>query len=176
MFCLGVVICVAGICRLWYTSVYLRSYDALCPSHLGHILYGCTDDVSGNGATLYAIVAIETSIGIICGCLPGCKPLMTKMFPHFFESTQSATRPSQKKASRMDGQSFPFQSLSGGIIKEEDYRVEYGDRGSRPYDKTTLVTADSSKRRDGDAISADSQAWIMMQDNPNGATGSRADV
>lgn len=30
MFSLGIVICIAGVCRLWYTSVYVKSYDILC--------------------------------------------------------------------------------------------------------------------------------------------------
>ena len=30
MFTLGVTICIAGICRLWYTTIFGRSYDVLC--------------------------------------------------------------------------------------------------------------------------------------------------
>ncbi|KAF2659582.1 hypothetical protein K491DRAFT_565244, partial [Lophiostoma macrostomum CBS 122681] len=74
MFTLGVLICVAGICRIWYTAVFINSYDSLW-----------------NGATLYAIVAIETSIGIMCGCLPACRPLLVKIAPHIFTSTHSST-------------------------------------------------------------------------------------
>ena len=32
MFCLGIVICVAGVCRLWYSPIVAKSYDILCKS------------------------------------------------------------------------------------------------------------------------------------------------
>ncbi|KAF2472809.1 uncharacterized protein BDR25DRAFT_200116, partial [Lindgomyces ingoldianus] len=73
MFSLGIIICIAGVCRIWYTSVYLASYDTLW-----------------NGSTLYAIIAIETSIGIVCGCLPACKPLMSKMLPQIFATSHGS--------------------------------------------------------------------------------------
>lgn len=37
MFCLGVVICVAGVCRLWYSPIVAKSYDILCKSVAGPI-------------------------------------------------------------------------------------------------------------------------------------------
>ncbi|ORY16832.1 hypothetical protein BCR34DRAFT_475752 [Clohesyomyces aquaticus] len=134
MFSLGVVICVAGICRVWYTSVYLHSYDAL-----------------------------------------SCKPLMAALIPHVFTSTHSSThKSSRKKASNVAGQSFPFQSLNGGIVKEEGYCAEYGDAkdGYHSEHPTTNVTVHRA-RQDADAVSADSQEWIMMQDNPRDAEGQR---
>ncbi|EAT84731.1 hypothetical protein SNOG_08455 [Parastagonospora nodorum SN15] len=30
MFCLGVIICIAGLLRVWYVSIYLKSWDFLC--------------------------------------------------------------------------------------------------------------------------------------------------
>ena len=63
----------------------------------------------GHGVALYAIIAIENSIGIICGCLSACKPLEAKISPQIFTSTHS---------SKMDGQPFPFPSLGGVIVKE----------------------------------------------------------
>jgi hypothetical protein len=146
MFSLGVIICVAGICRIWYTHVYINSYDALY-----------------EGATLYIIVAIETSIGIICGCLPACKPLMSKMLPHVFTSTHGSSH--KKTSTKIPGQPFPFQSLNRGITKEEAFDVQYtqaiddgGERGGSIIESRTEV--------DGDAVSAGSCEWIMMQDNP----------
>ncbi|KAF2014143.1 hypothetical protein BU24DRAFT_462955 [Aaosphaeria arxii CBS 175.79] len=152
MFTLGVIICVAGVCRLWYTSIYIHSYDS-----------------SWHGSTLYVIVAIETSIGIICGCIPACKPLMSKIAPRIFNSTHSSThRSTHKKGSKFAGQSFPFQSLNGGIVVKEGYSVEYDDARSQ-YQGRHTTTQVTTMAKDADAISADSQEWIMLQDNPQDA-------
>ncbi|KAF2870875.1 hypothetical protein BDV95DRAFT_607990 [Massariosphaeria phaeospora] len=155
MFTLGVLICVAGACRMWYTSVYLASYDALW-----------------HGCTIYAIVTIETSIGIICGCLPACKPLLTKMVPQMFPTTQSSThRSAQKKASKLDGR--PFESLGEGIIvKEEGYSVVYDDAKSQ-YKERTVTNVSTSRGRDDDNVSAESEQWIMMDELKKPSKGQR---
>jgi hypothetical protein len=41
------------------------------------------------GAILYILAAIETNVGIICGSLPGCKPLLSRLFPRVFGSNYS---------------------------------------------------------------------------------------
>jgi hypothetical protein len=146
MFCIGIIICAAGVCRLWFTSVYLRSYDALY-----------------NGAILYTIVAIETNLGIICGCLPSTKPIMSKLVPRLFASTHSSTHRS-KKTYKVDGQSFPFQSLSGGIVKSAQYSVEYDSNipvahgGQRAATQVTVARGPHG----GEIVSVDSQEWIMQ--------------
>ncbi|KAF1954464.1 hypothetical protein CC80DRAFT_476214 [Byssothecium circinans] len=58
-FSLGAIVCVAGVCRLWYATIYVASSDVLW-----------------NGAYFYVIATIETSVGIICGCIPSCKALL----------------------------------------------------------------------------------------------------
>lgn len=60
-------VCIAGTARIYYTHLYLYSYDVLWW-----------------GATVFVVMSIETGIGILCGCLPGCKPLMSRMFPRVF--------------------------------------------------------------------------------------------
>jgi hypothetical protein len=30
MFSLGVIICIAGVFRVWYVSIYIKSWDYLC--------------------------------------------------------------------------------------------------------------------------------------------------
>ena len=143
------------------TLVRYIMYDLPRSSSICLIVLTC---IPGHGAALYAIVAIESSLGIVCGCLPGCKPLMTELFPRIFESTHNAH--SQKKPSKLDGQPFPFQSLRGVIITERGYRVEYGHLGSQSYGKSTLITAGSGSGtgQDRDAVSAHSQEWVMTQD------------
>lgn len=43
------------------------------------------------GAILFILGAIETNLAIICGSLPGCKPLLGRLFPRLFGSTRSYT-------------------------------------------------------------------------------------
>lgn len=33
---------------------------------------------------MFIIMSVESGIGVACGCLPGCKPLMNRLFPRFF--------------------------------------------------------------------------------------------
>ncbi|KAF1965814.1 hypothetical protein BU23DRAFT_397271, partial [Bimuria novae-zelandiae CBS 107.79] len=72
-FSLGIVVCAAGISRMWYTSVFVKSYDTLW-----------------NGATLYVILSIENAVGIICGCLPACRPLL-RLLPRYFTSLHESS-------------------------------------------------------------------------------------
>lgn len=67
-------VCIGGSARIYYTHLYLYSYD---------ILWW--------GATVFVVMSIETGIGIVCGCFPGCKPLMSRMFPRVFGTTSSGS-------------------------------------------------------------------------------------
>jgi hypothetical protein len=41
---------------------------------------------------VFVFAGVETNVGIICGCLPGIKPLLNKMFPKAFAApTESRT-------------------------------------------------------------------------------------
>jgi hypothetical protein len=153
MFSLGVIICIAGICRIFYTFVFINSYDALY-----------------EGATLYTIVAIETSIGIICGCLPACKPLMSKMLPHIFTSTRGSTQ--KKTGMKVSGQPFPFQTLNGGIAKEEAFSMQY-TQAMNDEGKRVVSGIECKTEEEGDAVSAGSCEWIMMQDSPKDGGGKK---
>lgn len=35
-------------------------------------------------------MSVESSVGIACGCLPGCKPLMNRLFPRYFGTTNNS--------------------------------------------------------------------------------------
>jgi hypothetical protein len=158
MFCLGVVICIAGLCRVWYVSIYVKSWDFLCEFllHLYRISRCLTNYATGHGTVLFVIICIETSIGIVCGCLPGCKPLFTKLFPSIFSATTNSNpygnsgknKPSYPSSKSADGRPFPFQ-----IVDEKAFEVQYGEG-----------TSSSTKKRADD--DGDSGEWIMMQDKP----------
>jgi hypothetical protein len=184
MFCLGVIICIAGVCRVWYISIYISSWDFLCTYH--PFLYDAptrvlpsssarihtnyptspTNTASvGHGTVLFVIICIETSIGIICGCLPGCKPLFAQLFPSIFAKSSTSNSQSKKPPSKnVDGRPFPFQ-----IVKEEGFEVRYGEEGRESSSKlgtSSSTSANWSQRmEDGgdDAGSGDSREWIMLQ-------------
>jgi hypothetical protein len=75
--------------------VWLVSYDytthtyTLIPttfsvrrSNITHSFSALT--IPGDGACTFVIMTVEAGVGVICGCLPGCKPLMSRMFPRVF--------------------------------------------------------------------------------------------
>lgn len=138
MFTIGVLVCVAGICRICYLTIFFNSYD---------IFY--------NAATVYVINAIETDFAIICGCLPSCKPLMVRWFPRLFGSNSETTHPSTRKGRSLppNSQSFPFQELQGGILKEDAFRVEYSDGADRKRFETENNTSNAAPAAGEDAES-----------------------
>ncbi|KAH3977062.1 hypothetical protein HBH51_078270 [Parastagonospora nodorum] len=113
MFSLGVIVCIAGVVRLYYTHLYLTSYD-----------------VFWHGASTFIIMSVESGVGVACGCLPGCKPLMNRMFPRVFASPSQANsypRPSAaaqaRAAKKLDsssaaGDSYHMRSLRSNGLDE----------------------------------------------------------
>ncbi|KAF2397985.1 hypothetical protein EJ06DRAFT_558411 [Trichodelitschia bisporula] len=70
-FSVGVLVCIAGVCRIWYLVVFFNSYDTFY-----------------EGAMVFILAAIEMNAGIVCGSLPGIKPLLAACFPPLFGSGQ----------------------------------------------------------------------------------------
>ncbi|KIW08005.1 uncharacterized protein PV09_00951 [Verruconis gallopava] len=69
-FSVGVVVCVASLVRVFYMTEFFKSWDQ---TWYGGIVFMC--------------LAFETYLGIICGCLPGVRPIVSKLFPRIFKST-----------------------------------------------------------------------------------------
>lgn len=97
-FTVGCTVCVAGICRMYYLEVYFGSYDVACKR---------------NSATLYAIITVEMNIGIICGSLPGLKPIISALFTWIFGPSENPTAP-VTPALNTYNQSLTFGSLCKG--------------------------------------------------------------
>ncbi|KAJ4287810.1 hypothetical protein N0V90_012514 [Kalmusia sp. IMI 367209] len=88
----------------------------------------------------------------------------------------STTYYKSKKASKVDGQSFPFQTLSGGIVKSEGFSVTYETSAGvtdlqEMRGEIIRTGVRSSKRTDPDNISSGSEEWIMMADDHEGGDG-----
>ncbi|KAF2646758.1 hypothetical protein P280DRAFT_416305 [Massarina eburnea CBS 473.64] len=177
MFCVGVVICIAGLVRVYYTHLYLTHFDTFW-----------------NGGILLVICSLETSLAIACGCLPGCKPLMSRLFPRVFGTTvsrdNSNARPSNsffspKYLSSSSGtahsQSFQLQSLDsqhaeGVIVKQQEFSVKRMDAGlakshmPRRQSKVSvgrLVRRGEERLGDGEGSDDDSQEFIILQGRPS---------
>lgn len=65
--------CITGVFRLWYLTVYFKSYD---------LFY--------SGAICFILAGLETNLAIICGSLPGCKPLLARFCPKVFGTQHNA--------------------------------------------------------------------------------------
>ncbi|KAK8247398.1 hypothetical protein HDK90DRAFT_40502 [Phyllosticta capitalensis] len=67
LFSFGLTVCLAGLIRMWYYTVYFKSTDPYW-----------------DGVWNYILVAIETNLGVACACLPCIKPVLVKLFPFAF--------------------------------------------------------------------------------------------
>ncbi|KAL3471573.1 hypothetical protein BJX99DRAFT_266619 [Aspergillus californicus] len=72
-FGVGVLICIAGIVRITWQVRFANSWDQ-----------------TYNGGIIFIIVGVECNLGIICGCLPGVRPLISKIFPSLTSSTYNS--------------------------------------------------------------------------------------
>jgi hypothetical protein len=127
-------------------------------------------------------MSVESGVGVACGCLPGCKPLMNRMFPRIFASTSQANsypRPSaaaQARAARKleasgsssTAESYHMQSLHsngpGEIISEKQLPAPPppSRQAVRPPSKLAFSRAD---RHYGvlDDVSDTSSEMIILQ-------------
>ncbi|CAN9082466.1 unnamed protein product [Alternaria sp. RS040] len=104
MFSLGVIVCIAGVVRLYYTHQYLVSFD-----------------VFWYGATTFIIMSVESGVGVVCGCLPGCKPLMNKMFPRVFGNTSQSSSRRRPSTNFLSGK---LSSSSAAKSEQGSYRMQ----------------------------------------------------
>ncbi|KAF1929973.1 uncharacterized protein M421DRAFT_381924 [Didymella exigua CBS 183.55] len=132
MFSLGVVVCGAGVARVYYTHMYLNSYD-----------------VFWQGAKTFIIMCVEGGIGIVCGCLPGCKPLMNKLFPRYFEATNNGSQsyprrwqPNYSKQTDDEESTLPTESLRSDSMRMTNLKNTDVSITSQP---TTLQRSSSKQ-------------------------------
>ncbi|CAG5150169.1 uncharacterized protein ALTATR162_LOCUS2568 [Alternaria atra] len=104
MFSLGVIVCIAGVVRLYYTHLYLVSFD-----------------VFWYGATTFIIMSVESGVGVACGCLPGCKPLLNKLFPRAFGNTSLSSSRRRPSTNFLAGK---LSSTSAAKSEQGSYRMQ----------------------------------------------------
>lgn len=76
-------VCVTGVIRIWYYTVYFKSKD-----------------VFWSAAVLYVVSDIECNIGIICGSLPEIRPLLSRWL---YKSATAANLTSRSRSRRQGG-------------------------------------------------------------------------
>lgn len=143
IFSMGCIVCIGGICRMWYIEVYFSTYDSFCKSIFSKVLafplavtsfrtlffIACSNanNGTGEGAIVWIIMSLEYTIGIICGCLPSVKPLLASLFPAIFGSSHPS-HPSRSgaygRSTHNGGRSWPLHSLT--THKSKDTRNGHG--------------------------------------------------
>ncbi|KAL6234387.1 hypothetical protein BDW75DRAFT_231153 [Aspergillus navahoensis] len=74
-FGVGVLICIAGLFRITWQLKFANSWDQIY-----------------NEAIIFVIVAVECNLGVVCGCIPGLRLLMSKIFPGLTRTTHYSGR------------------------------------------------------------------------------------
>ncbi|KAH7414485.1 hypothetical protein DE146DRAFT_37055 [Phaeosphaeria sp. MPI-PUGE-AT-0046c] len=101
LFSVGLLVCVAGVLRMYYLEVFFDSYDT-----------------HWSGVPVWLTMVLEMNIGIICGCLSGVKPVLAKVFPVLFGSSYKTrsgpSRPTYGTQTHRTahGEPFAFHQLS----------------------------------------------------------------
>jgi hypothetical protein len=88
---------------------------------------------TGYGAAEFIIMSVEGGVGVACGCLPGCKPLMNKLFPRVFGNKSQSSLRHRPSENFVVGKSAPTSSSSAAKSKQESHGMQIfppGDRGS----------------------------------------------
>ncbi|KAF2866789.1 hypothetical protein BDV95DRAFT_598677 [Massariosphaeria phaeospora] len=127
IFAVGSIVCVAGICRMYYLKVYFDSNDLLW-----------------HAAVIYAVVTIEMNLGIICGCLSGVKPVVGTLFPRLFPNTYKSSNRSGRHPLTYDGrtrrstlpaEAFAFQPLTDDASNHHNDNNSQSRNGSGDAEK-----------------------------------------
>ncbi|KXJ87329.1 hypothetical protein Micbo1qcDRAFT_99711, partial [Microdochium bolleyi] len=103
LFSMGLIVCVVGIMRIYYLSQVFVGGDTLW-----------------NGIPIWICSVLEVNLGIICACLTGVKPVLARLLPQIFGSSQrshnrrSYAQYGQRTGRRTVGgpESFAFEQLS----------------------------------------------------------------
>ncbi|KAF1946141.1 hypothetical protein EJ02DRAFT_337019 [Clathrospora elynae] len=106
VFSVGLLVCIAGVLRIYYIEVFFQSYDTLW-----------------NGVPVWIAMVLELNIGVVCGCLSGVKPVMGVIFPTLFASSHRS-RPKTYTRSNAP-RSFAFQILPGVSGEACDKHMEH---------------------------------------------------
>lgn len=104
------------------------------------------------GGKTFIIMCVEGGIGIVCGCLPGCKPLMNKLFPRYFETTNNSSgshprrwQPDYSKQTDDEESTHPAESLRESVRmnKLKDAEASITPQSATPHRPSSRQTQKS---------------------------------
>jgi hypothetical protein len=110
-------VCIAGIFRIYYLYRYFNTYD-----------------VFWAGSILFILATIETQVGIICGCLPGIKPLLAHWCPHYFGCRSHLA----DTAVRYDPNRHSFTRLQGVRLPGARFSIQAPARASLRHEPSVV--------------------------------------
>lgn len=136
-------------------------------------------------------MSVESGVGVACGCLPGCKPLMNRMFPRVFNSSTQNSWPhpsahdrirelqvasSSQKSDVVERNAYPLKSLGedetgfvvpaqwqqNNALRPTALQPSLSRQGMKPHSMTS--TSESVKGlRELDSMSDASSDFIVLQ-------------
>jgi hypothetical protein len=124
----------------WYLSTSSVSRSQTRTAYASRLTF-----YTGYGATTFIIMSVESGVGVVCGCLPGCKPLMNKLFPRVFGNTSQSSSRRRPSTNMLAGKFAGTTSSSAAESEQGSYRMQplrAGDRG--------VVIADKRQQSDAD--------------------------
>lgn len=148
VFTCGLIVSIAGVFRLIYLNLYFTNIDLLW-----------------DAALTTSVAIVEVNIGVVCGCLHCVKPLLAKILPSLFDSSQGISR----TANPTLGESYHFPNMmrryvdkNGATSIPRDEDIEVGD--SDEY-STQISTKPMLHLDDGGKVEAGTRDSSSSPDN-----------
>lgn len=97
-------------------------------------------------------MCVESGIGIVCGCLPGCKPLMNKLFPRYFGTTNNSSndhprrwQPNYSKQIDDEESTQPAESLRSDSMRMSSPRNVHTSTTAQPATLQRFLSRQTQK-------------------------------
>lgn len=155
--------------------MYLVSYDVFCT-----LTWVASEHVSrkltrpGQGGKTFIIMCVEGAIGIVCGCLPGCKPLLNKLFPSYFGTSNNSSgsyprrwQPSYSKQTDDEESTKPTESLRSDSMRMTNLKNANASTTSQP---ATLQRSPSKQTQNSVVPTLGPQSSTLNRSTPPATT------
>jgi hypothetical protein len=86
-------------------------------------------DQTWYGAIVFICLSFETYLGIICGCIPGVRPIASKIFPKILRTS----------ANRSDGNTAGNKSWGNNIKSDQYSSSQMSNKGYREFDNIQVT-------------------------------------
>ncbi|KAL1967165.1 hypothetical protein VTN77DRAFT_3456 [Rasamsonia byssochlamydoides] len=104
IFMLGGFVCIAGIVRIHFLTLMFKS-----------------PDLTWNMAQSFVWSCVEPCIGIVCGCLPTLRPVISRCFPRFLHSQRSTSQtPNNYISNSSSGAGATFKAQNRDFLRLQE--------------------------------------------------------